>query len=112
MLKTRQEHYGYRNCQMRLKEWKSLENRELTRMMVRSEIVTQFTQVAREQDNRLAPLTDNLELLESGLDSLCFAIIVARLEGVLGVDPFTASEDALFPRTFGEFVRFYENAAK
>jgi hypothetical protein len=45
------------------------------------------------------------------LDSLCFAILVSRLEDALGVDPFTASEDALFPVTFGDFVSFYENAA-
>jgi len=81
-------------------------------MDVRSEVVAQFTTVAREQDKRLAPLTDQLELLESGLDSLCFAIVVARLEESLGVDPFAASEDAVLPVTFGEFVRFYENAAK
>ncbi len=81
-------------------------------MTVRSEIVTQFTQVAQEQGNRLAPLTDNLELLETGLDSLCFAIVVARLEGLLEVDPFTSSEDVLFPVTFGDFVRFYENATQ
>jgi len=79
---------------------------------VRSEIVDQFTQVALEHDKQLAPLTDSLELLESGLDSLCFAVVVARLEGLLGVDPFSANEDAPFPVTFGEFVRFYENAAK
>ena len=79
-------------------------------MDVRSEIVTQFTQAALENDKRLAPLTDNLELLDSGLDSLCFAIVVARLEMSLGVDPFSASEDATFPVTFGEFVHFYENA--
>jgi len=63
-----------------------------------------------EHDKRLAPLTDSLELLNSGLDSLCFAVVVARLEGSLGVDPFSASEDAVFPVTFGEFVKFYENA--
>ena len=79
-------------------------------MDVRSEIVTQFTQVAQEHDKRLAPLTDSLELLDSGLDSLCFAVVVARLEGVLGIDPFSLSEDARFPATFGEFVSFYENA--
>lgn len=79
-------------------------------MDVRSEIVTQFTQVAQEQDKRLAPLTDSLQLLDSGLDSLCFAVVVARLEAVLGVDPFSLSEDARFPATFGEFVSFYENA--
>ncbi len=79
---------------------------------VQSEIVNQFTLVAQEYDKRLAPLTDSLELLDSGLDSLCFAVIVARLEQSLGVDPFSASEDILFPVTFGEFVNFYENAAK
>jgi len=81
-------------------------------MDVRSEIIAQFKEVAREQDKRLAPLTDQLELLDSGLDSLCFAIVVSRLEEAIGVDPFAASEDAVIPVTFGELVRFYENAAK
>jgi hypothetical protein len=81
-------------------------------MTFRSEIETQFRRVAREQDKRLAPLTDNLTLLDSGLDSLCFAILVTRLEDSLGVDPFTSSEDALFPVTFSDFVSFYENVAK
>ena len=61
---------------------------------------------------QLARLTDDLELIQSGLDSLSFAIIVARLENALGLDPFTASEDALFPITFGELVGLYESAAK
>jgi acyl carrier protein len=81
-------------------------------MDVRSEITAQFKQVAQEQDRRLAPLTDDLELLNSGLDSLCFAIIVARLESLLGLDPFSDSEDARFPVTFGDFINFYEHAAK
>ena len=81
-------------------------------MEVRSEIMTQFRQVAREQGRRLAPLTDGLELLNSGLDSLCFAIIVTRLEGSLELDPFSTSEDARFPVTLGEFISFYEHAAK
>jgi hypothetical protein len=78
----------------------------------KDEITNQFRQVAREQDKRLAPLTDSLTLLDSGLDSLCFAILVTRLEDLLGVDPFTSSEDAVFPVTFGDFVSFYENVAK
>jgi acyl carrier protein len=81
-------------------------------MDIRSEILAQFKQVAQEQDRRLAPLTDRLELLNSGLDSLCFAVIVARLEGLLGVDPFSTSEDARFPVTVGDFISFYEHAAK
>jgi hypothetical protein len=80
-------------------------------MNLRSEIIDQFTQVAREQGIPLAPLTDDLALLDSGLDSLCFAIVVTRLEGLLGADPFSSSENVLFPVTFGEFVRFYDNVA-
>jgi acyl carrier protein len=79
---------------------------------VRKEIVTQFKQVAQEQNRRLAPLTDGLELLNAGLDSLCFAILVSRLEDSLGLDPFSVSEDAQFPVTFGDFVNLYEHVAK
>jgi acyl carrier protein len=81
-------------------------------MNVRSEIIAQFQRVAEEQDKRLAPLTDDLELLNSGLDSLSFAILVTRLEDSLEIDPFSASEDARFPVTFGDFVNLYENVAK
>jgi acyl carrier protein len=81
-------------------------------MNVRTEIVNQFKQVAKEQDRRLAPLTDGLELLNSGLDSLSMAILVSRLEDSLGIDPFMASEDVQFPVTFGDFVNLYEHVAK
>jgi acyl carrier protein len=81
-------------------------------MSVRSEILDQFKQVAQEQDKRLGPLSDELPLLDSGLDSLCFAILVSRLESALGVDPFSENTDAPFPVNVGEFVRFYENAVQ
>ena len=81
-------------------------------MSVRSNVISQLEQVAKEQNKRLAPLTDELVFLNSGLDSLCLAIIVARLEDVLGIDPFSAAEDADFPVTVGDFIRFYEDAAK
>ena len=81
-------------------------------MSVKSIIISQFEQVAKDQNRQLAPLSDDLELLESGLDSLCFAIIVARLEDALGYDPFSAAEDVHFPVTLGDFIRFYEDAAK
>jgi acyl carrier protein len=75
-------------------------------------IMDQMAQVAREHGKTLAPLRDDLVLLESGLDSLGFAVLVARLEDTLGIDPFTAAEDAMFPLTFGDFVKVYENAAR
>ena len=79
-------------------------------MCVRSQILEQLKQVAHEQNKPLVPLTDDLPLLNSGLDSLCLAVIVARLEDVLHVDPFSTNEDAEFPVTVGDFVRFYENS--
>jgi acyl carrier protein len=81
-------------------------------MDVKSEVIAQFKRVAEEQDKRLAPLTDDLTLFDSGLDSLSFAIVVTRLEIALGVDPFSEDENASFPVTFGDFVRSYENAQK
>lgn len=80
-------------------------------MSVRSTIVSQFELVAGEQQRRLAPLSDDLKLLQSGLDSLSFAIIVARLEDKLGFDPFNADEAVEFPVTFGDFVKLYEKSA-
>jgi acyl carrier protein len=78
-------------------------------MSARSAITLQFETVAREQGRTLSALSDNLKLLESGLDSLSFAIIVARLEDTLGIDPFNAAETVEFPVTFGDFVGLYEN---
>jgi phosphopantetheine binding protein len=79
-------------------------------MSVRSTITAHFEQVAVEQKRKLAPLADDMLLLESGLDSLSFAIVVARLEDALSVDPFSAAEAVDFPVTLGEFVKLYEHA--
>jgi len=77
-------------------------------MSVKAIIMGQIEQIAREHGKALAPLSDDLVLMESGLDSLAFAVLVVRLENSLGIDPFTAAEDALFPVTLGEFVKAYE----
>ena len=77
-------------------------------MNVRSTITSMFETVAREQQRHLAVLSDDLKLLESGLDSLSFALIAARLEDTLGYDPFESAES--FPVTFGDFIRLYESS--
>ena len=81
-------------------------------MSTKLTIMDQMKQIAREHGKTLAPLSDDLVLLDSGLDSLGFAVLVARLEDTLGIDPFTTAEDAMFPLTFGDFVKVYENAAR
>lgn len=81
-------------------------------MSVRTIIVSQFQMVAGQERRELAPLSDEIELVQLGLDSLSIAIIVARLEDELGVDPFNAAQSVDFPVTFGDFVRLYESAAQ
>jgi len=53
-------------------------------------------------------ISDDLVLLESGLDSMGFAILVAQLEDALGYDPFVLMEEPVYPQTLGEFVAIYE----
>jgi acyl carrier protein len=81
-------------------------------MPVRKIVTKHFEQVAVEQKRKLAPLSDKLKLLDSGLDSLSFALIVARLEEELGYDPFDTTEDIRFPVTFGDFVNLYDTHSK
>ena len=81
-------------------------------MSVRDSVISQFEEVAVAQHRKLARLTDDLKLLESGLDSLSFALIVVRLEDAMGFDPFDSNEALVFPVTFGDFVRLYENHPK
>ena len=79
---------------------------------IRSAVVSQIEQMRGSGKSDYPALTDDLVLLDSGLDSLGVAVLVARLEDVLGVDPFTESNITSPPVTLGEFIRIYEDAAK
>jgi acyl carrier protein len=79
-------------------------------MNIREIVLSQMRKIGNEQDAQLAPLTDDLNLMDSGLDSLAFAILVTRLEDVLGFDPFAVADEARYPVTLGDLVNFYENA--
>ncbi len=81
-------------------------------MSIKSTVISEIQQIAGEKKKTLPALTDDLVLLESGLDSLGIAILVARLEEVLGLDPFTESDDIAYPVTLGDFITIYEYAAK
>jgi acyl carrier protein len=75
---------------------------------LRAVISRELQQVAIEHGRTLAPLADELKLFESGLDSLGLAIVIARLEEALGVDPFAEGESIESPVKFGDFVRMYK----
>lgn len=82
-------------------------------MELESTIRQALTQVAQMANCQLIDNIDNdTVLLQSGLDSLGFAMLVAQLEEDLGMDPFSEMQMAVYPRTFGEFVQIYQQAAE
>ena len=81
---------------------------------MREFILAKFNEVLDQSDEGtpLAEISDDQVLLESGLDSLGFAILVALLDEELDLDPFQMMEEPVYPTTFGEFVEIYESHAK
>jgi acyl carrier protein len=76
---------------------------------IRSIILKTLQQVAAEQGTTLPEkIDDDLVLLESGLDSIGYAILVVELEQQFGFDPFLLATDPIYPTTLGEFVNIYE----
>ena len=89
-------------------------------MSVRATIISQLEEIQRASNKTplplkgraLPPLTDELVMLDSGLDSLGIAILVTRLEDTLGLDPFTDSDITSPPVTLGDFIQLYEHASQ
>jgi acyl carrier protein len=77
---------------------------------IRETVYQQVRNVTERQHKTLQPLTDDLRMLESGLDSLCIAILIASLDDELDVNPFD-SDAVEIPVTFGDLVAIYEHAA-
>ena len=75
--------------------------------LVRKTIVAEVTDLLVEDGKEVPELSDDTVLLESGLDSLGFAVLVTRLEESLGYDPFTEMDEPVYPQTLGEFVQVY-----
>ena len=83
-------------------------NEEQIATLVFAEIAT----VAAETGQPVKGGVDRDTLVfESGLDSLGFAILVAKLEDLLGFDPFAALAEPVYPTTVGEFIVVYARHA-
>lgn len=81
-------------------------------MTLRETIIEAIRETAEQRELTInCQLEDDVVLLESGLDSLGFAILVARLEEELGYDPFVLMDEPIYPRTLGEFVMIYQRFA-
>ncbi|MBJ6727563.1 hypothetical protein [Geomesophilobacter sediminis] len=76
---------------------------------MREIILKEFMDVMSQANATLrTELSDEAVLLETGMDSLGFAILVAQLETKLGYDPFSLMDQPYYPVTFGDFVQIYE----
>ena len=79
-------------------------------MSTRQMIISTIEQVAREQSMKLAPLSVAMLLDETGLDSLCWAIVFARMEAAVGFDPL--ADGNYLPVTLGDVIQLYDNASQ
>jgi hypothetical protein len=81
---------------------------------MRTLILDKFNEVLEKMDKGkpLSKISDDQILLESGLDSLGFAMLVALLEEEIGFDPFQLMDKPVYPTTFGEFIEIYEKYTK
>ena len=78
-------------------------------MTTRNAILSEFKEVLKDSGvSSAVDMQDDTILLDSGLDSLGFAILVARLEEKLGYDPFVLMKEPVYPTTFAEFVAIYD----
>ena len=78
-------------------------------MTIKDIITDTLQRVYHEQTGaQLSETFDDLVLLETGLDSMGFAVLVVELEEILGFDPFSVSDEPFYPTTLNEFISFYE----
>lgn len=77
---------------------------------IRSFILSRIKDIAEQQNIDLAPLKDDLPLLDSGLNSLSIALLIALLTDELAYDPFDNGMTDM-PVTIGDFIRMYERGA-
>jgi hypothetical protein len=67
---------------------------------------TRIAQTRADNDDHL----EVIGLLGSGIVFL-LGILVSRLEGAGGANPFTAGVEVTFPNTIGELIALYEHVA-
>jgi hypothetical protein len=73
-------------------------------------IIAKINEVLQQTDRseQYEDIEDSAILLETGLDSLGFAILVSLLEEELDLDPFQLMDEPVYPITFGDFLSIYE----
>jgi acyl carrier protein len=73
-------------------------------------IIEEITRLLVEDGKPVPPIGPDDGLVELGLDSLSFAVLITRLEELLGYEPLDLIESGAYPRTVRELVAVYAQA--
>jgi len=83
---------------------------KVSRKVLGVEILNSMKEVASSRGAELVePLQPETVLLDTGLDSLSLAILIASLERKLGYDPFVLSEQPFYPKTIMQLCDYYHD---
>lgn len=74
---------------------------------VRSVILGEIALLREEDGLPWREIQDSEPFASLDLDSLAFAVLIARLEAALGVDPYSAIEVEFPPQTIGGLIDDY-----
>jgi acyl carrier protein len=70
-------------------------------------VVAEITRLLAEEGKPVPSIGLDDGLIDLGLDSLSFAVVITRLEELLGYEPLDLIESGEFPRTVRELVAVY-----
>lgn len=80
----------------------------MERSAVKEIILSEYTfVVAPKAGAHIQIPEDDTMLYDTGLDSLGFSVLMARLQETIEWDPFASAITSFEPQTFGDFVSFY-----
>lgn len=80
-------------------------------MTLRSTIIEEIESITTAHEKRMPPITEDVVIMDTEFDSLCFALLVARMEDITGIDPFAEMDMADLPVTIGDLVALYDRSA-
>jgi acyl carrier protein len=73
-------------------------------------IIEEIARLFTEDGKPVPPIEPDDGLVELGLDSLSFAVLITRLEERLGYEPLDLIESGAYPRSVRELVAVYARA--
>lgn len=74
---------------------------------MRAFVINEISEVFEAEGVRFKEEMLELGVMELGVDSLSYAVIVARLESKTGRDPFTEDPSRGYPKLLSDFVNAY-----